>query len=94
MNDDASPVHDPARRRLLGTLAAAGLAGVMPRVHARRSRPLGVALVRQENNKHDTLDTAQQTKKHCRLAGIVTGTPAKAAEWQRRYGIPDRNVYD
>ena len=45
MNDDACPVHDPARRRLLGTLAAAGLAGVLPRVHAKRSRPLGVALV-------------------------------------------------
>mgnify|MGYP006163531369 CR=1 FL=1 len=25
MNDDASPVHDPARRRLLGTLAAAAV---------------------------------------------------------------------
>ncbi|AMJ67695.1 Gfo/Idh/MocA family protein [Hymenobacter sp. PAMC 26628] len=30
---------------------------------------------------------------YCRLAGIVTGTPAKAAEWQRAYGIPDKNSY-
>ncbi|WP_313220905.1 Gfo/Idh/MocA family oxidoreductase [Pseudoxanthomonas mexicana] len=94
MNDDASPVHDPARRRLLGTLAAAGLAGVLPRVHAKRSRPLGVALVGLGYYSRDLLAPALQATKHCRLAGIVTGTPAKAAEWQRRYGIPDRNVYD
>ena len=30
---------------------------------------------------------------HCRLAGIVTGTPAKAAEWKRAYNIPDKNSY-
>ena len=94
MNDDASPVHDSARRRLLGTLAAAGLAGVMPCVHAKRSRPLGVALVGLGYYSRDLLAPALQATKHCRLAGIVTGTPAKAAEWQRRYGIPDRNVYD
>jgi predicted dehydrogenase len=27
------------------------------------------------------------------LAGIVTGTPAKAAQWQSAYGIPAKNVY-
>ena len=94
MKDAASPVHDSARRRLLGTLAAAGLAGVVPRVHAKRSRPLGVALVGLGYYSRDLLAPALQATKHCRLAGIVTGTPAKAAEWQRRYGIPDRNVYD
>lgn len=94
MNDDASPVHDPARRRLLGALGAAGLAGVLPRVHAKGSRPLGVALVGLGYYSRDLLAPALQATKHCRLAGIVTGTPAKAAEWQRRYDIPDRNVYD
>src|SRR6185312_5329924 len=24
----------------------------------------------------------------------VTGTPAKAGEWQQKYHIPDRNIYD
>ncbi|HLK96494.1 MAG TPA: Gfo/Idh/MocA family oxidoreductase, partial [Hymenobacter sp.] len=28
------------------------------------------------------------------LAGIVTGTPAKAAKWQQQYNIPDKNIYD
>ncbi|MGI4733872.1 MAG: Gfo/Idh/MocA family protein [Janthinobacterium lividum] len=27
------------------------------------------------------------------LAGIVTGTPAKAAHWQSTYGLPEQNVY-
>lgn len=30
----------------------------------------------------------------CRLAGIVTGTPAKAQAWQKKYNIPDANIYD
>lgn len=35
-----------------------------------------------------------QTAQYCRLAGIVTGTPAKAEDWKRRYNIPGTNVYD
>jgi predicted dehydrogenase len=30
---------------------------------------------------------------HCRLAGIITDTPAKAANWKTQYNIPDRSVY-
>lgn len=30
---------------------------------------------------------------NCRLAGIITGTPAKAARWKVQYGIPDKNIY-
>lgn len=29
----------------------------------------------------------------CRLAGIVTGTPAKAAQWRTEFGIPAKNSY-
>lgn len=35
-----------------------------------------------------------QTAQHCRLAGIVTGTPAKAIDWKKRYNIPDKNIYN
>ena len=31
---------------------------------------------------------------YCRLAGIVTGTPAKAEDWKKRYSIPDANIYN
>lgn len=32
--------------------------------------------------------------RHCRLTGIVTGTPAKAAAWQKEYTIPEKNIYN
>jgi len=31
---------------------------------------------------------------YCRLAGIVTGTPAKAEAWKKQYNIPQQNIYD
>ncbi|WBA43940.1 Gfo/Idh/MocA family protein [Hymenobacter canadensis] len=30
---------------------------------------------------------------YCQLAGIVTGTPAKAARWKADYHIPEKNCY-
>ncbi|MEP7141235.1 MAG: Gfo/Idh/MocA family oxidoreductase [Ferruginibacter sp.] len=35
-----------------------------------------------------------ETAKNCRLAGIITGTPAKAVEWKKKYNIPDKNIYN
>ncbi len=32
--------------------------------------------------------------KYCRLAGIITGTPSKAADWKQRYHIPEKNIYN
>ena len=86
--------HDRSRRRLLAALGAAGVAGVLPAARARGRRPIGVALVGLGYYSRDLLAPALQMTRHCRLAGIVTGTPAKAEAWQRRYGIADRNVYD
>ena len=34
------------------------------------------------------------TSQYCRLAGIVTGTPAKAAAWKKKHNIPEKNIYD
>lgn len=91
---------DPARRRLVAALAgtgavAAALPGwAVPRATRTRRGPLGVALIGLGGYSRDLLAPALQITRHCRLAGIVTGTPAKAEEWQRRYAIPDRNVYD
>jgi len=31
---------------------------------------------------------------YCRLAGIVTGTPAKAVAWKQKHAIPDQNIYN
>ncbi|MEP6750390.1 MAG: Gfo/Idh/MocA family oxidoreductase, partial [Bacteroidota bacterium] len=32
--------------------------------------------------------------RYCRLAGIVTGTPAKEEIWKKKYNIPPANVYN
>ena len=31
---------------------------------------------------------------YCKLAGIVTGHPAKAETWKKQYNIPDKNIYN
>jgi predicted dehydrogenase len=31
---------------------------------------------------------------YCNLAGIVTGTPEKAAKWKKQYNIPEKNIYN
>jgi predicted dehydrogenase len=35
-----------------------------------------------------------QETQYCKLAGIVTGTLSKAAEWKNKYDIPDKNIYN
>jgi predicted dehydrogenase len=60
----------------------------------RRPRPLGVALVGLGNLSTNQLAPALQKTTNCRLAGIVTGTPAKAVRWKAEYDIPDRSIYD
>ncbi|MGF2413767.1 MAG: Gfo/Idh/MocA family protein, partial [Ferruginibacter sp.] len=35
-----------------------------------------------------------QTAQYCRLAGIITGTPAKAAAWKTKYSIAEKNIYN
>lgn len=35
-----------------------------------------------------------RASKNCTLAGIVTGTPSKAAKWKSDYNIPEKNIYD
>lgn len=30
---------------------------------------------------------------YCNLAGVITGTPSKAAQWKNDFTIPDKNIY-
>lgn len=57
-------------------------------------RKLGIALVGLGYYSKNLLAPALQQTTNCRLAGIVTGTPAKAEEWTKKYNIPQANVYD
>jgi predicted dehydrogenase len=55
---------------------------------------LGIALVGLGSYAGGQLAPALKETKNCYLAGIVTGTPSKAAEWKTKYSIPDANIYD
>ncbi len=55
---------------------------------------LGFALCGLGSLSTNQIAPALQKTAHCRLAGIITGTPAKAVEWQAQYNIPQRNVYN
>lgn len=55
---------------------------------------LGIALVGLGSYSSGQLAPALQEMQHCFLSGIVTGTPEKANKWKKKYGIPDKNVYD
>jgi predicted dehydrogenase len=57
------------------------------------SGKLGVALVGLGYYSTHQLAPALQQTRDCYLAGIVTGTPTKAKDWQQKYSIPDRNSY-
>jgi len=55
---------------------------------------LGIALVGLGQYSTFQLAPALEQTKNVYLAGIVTGTPSKATAWKKKYGIPDKNVYN
>jgi glucose-fructose oxidoreductase len=57
------------------------------------ARKLGIALVGLGSYATHQLAPAFRDTRYCRLAGIVTGTPAKAERWRRRYELPAGSVY-
>ena len=57
-------------------------------------KKLGIALVGLGTYATTKLAPAFEHTKYCRLAGVVTGTPAKEKQWMDKYGIPEANVYN
>jgi predicted dehydrogenase len=56
-------------------------------------RKIGFALCGLGSLSTHQLAPALQQTKFCRLAGIITGSPAKAKRWQAQYNLPERSVY-
>jgi glucose-fructose oxidoreductase len=42
----------------------------------------------------DVLSKSLQFTQKCNLKGIVTGSPEKAAQWQSKYNLNDKNIYN
>ena len=87
------------RHFIKGTASIAGLALSCEHSFANiiipnQNRKLGVALVGLGYYSTDLLAPGLQLTEHCYLAGIVTGTPAKAEKWKQQYRIPDKNIYN
>ncbi len=83
------------RRNFLKTTTTFSLAGAFPSLMLpKQKKSLGVALVGLGYYSRDLLAPALQLTKHCHLAGIVTGSPEKIPVWQKKYNIPDGNVYN
>jgi glucose-fructose oxidoreductase len=59
-----------------------------------KKNKLGVALVGLGSYSTNLLAPALEQTKYCYLAGIVTGTPSKAVAWQKKYNLPDKNIYN
>jgi glucose-fructose oxidoreductase len=92
-------MYSSSRRSAIKTLATgSGLLLLSPNsllaATAKKKDRLGVALVGLGYYSTDLLAPALQQTKHCYLAGIVTGTPAKAEDWKKKYNIPDKNIYN
>ena len=81
------------RREALQSMAVAGAAAAWTPRGLAQDRRIGVALVGLGYYAAELLAPALQLTRHCRLAGLVSGTPAKLGEWQRKYGIADANLY-
>lgn len=76
----------------LGATAAALTTGV--RAQEAGGKKLGWALVGLGSLSTNQIAPALAKTKHCKLAAIVTGTPAKAEEWKKKFSIPDTHVYN
>ena len=88
-----------SRRTIIKSLGLAGSALVFSpnslwASTGKKKEKLGVALVGLGYYSTDLLAPALQQTTNCYLAGIVTGTPAKAETWKAKYNLPDKNIYN
>src|ERR1700761_805197 len=60
----------------------------------RPAKKLGIALVGLGYYAMEQIAPALQHCENCYLAGLVTGTPAKAVKYGAQYNIPQKNIYN
>src|SRR5205085_10687185 len=77
----------------VGTAALVALGSRAEGAEPPPGRKLGVALVGLGGYSTGLLGPALQETSHCRLSGVVTGSPENGRQWAREYGFPEKNVY-
>jgi predicted dehydrogenase len=75
-------------------LVAGGFFTGSPAIARAPEKKLGVALVGLGSLSTKQIAPALQKTGHCRLAGIVSGTPAKRKKWASQYDLPESSIYD
>jgi predicted dehydrogenase len=60
----------------------------------RTDKKLNIALCGLGRYANYVAEGLQSDSRNCRIAGIITGTPAKALAWKERYSIPQKNIYN
>jgi glucose-fructose oxidoreductase len=88
--------RDFLRLLALGTASVASGAGrrAFPAPPRDRSpRRLGVALLGLGRYSTNELGPALRLTRRCHLAGVVTGSPEKAAKWAQDFGLPEKGLY-
>ena len=103
MNENTESAQRSNRREFIQKtstgLAVAAVAGQAPfhigsaRADQHNENKLGIALVGLGGLATNQLAPALLKTKHCRLSGIVSGTPAKIERWKELYNIPAKNCY-
>ena len=83
----------------LSTAAAATGVFGMPELYANQpalpeDEKLGVALVGLGSLSTNQIAPALQKTKRCKLAAIVSGTPAKQEKWAKQYDLAPEHIYD
>lgn len=86
------------RRKFLAQATAAAAApfistSLTRALAATSKKKLGFALCGLGGLSTEQIAPALQKTQYCRLTGIITDTPEKAASWKSRYNISDRSVY-
>ena len=93
MSNKRSRRHFIKNISLGAAVLAPGISSIASCMNTNKDK-LGIALVGLGGYSSYQLGPALLETKHCYLAGIVTGTPAKEKTWANKYNIPQKNIYN
>ena len=91
----AMPRRQFIRKTATAALAAPFISTAATRALAQAAeKKIGIAVCGLGSLATNQIAPAFQRTRNCRLAGIITGTPAKAQKWKAQYNIPEKSTYN